>query len=265
MLAQHSARILIQRFHIVCHVGARQDAHRLDHAEAEAPREPGQRLVARKGQKRLEERGHLAVDEVLQAPLHLLGHIGTGLVIDESLAACGGIDIAMVEAGADRFLELGVAPDRVHVTGTMKFDTIKTEGVEEVRRAVREELGIAGHLENAVGGHFHEEPVGVTVVATLEEVEAADAAEQRRGDGLHLVVDSGEQIVGLLDVTPLAWNYTAWVWNIMLDESIRGYGIGRNLFQRAATWARSSSGSISTPGGSSVVYQAVRICRGRGS
>jgi len=60
----------------------------------------------------------------------------------------------------------------------------------------------------------------------------------RRGDGLHLVVDSGEQIVGVLDVTPQEWNSIAWVWNIMLDEEIRGYGIGRNLFQRAAMWAR---------------------------
>lgn len=60
----------------------------------------------------------------------------------------------------------------------------------------------------------------------------------RRGDGLHLVVDTGEQIAGVLDVTPQEWNHIAWVWNIMLDESIRGFGIGRNLFQRAATWAR---------------------------
>ncbi|MCU0726496.1 MAG: 3-deoxy-D-manno-octulosonic acid transferase, partial [Planctomycetes bacterium] len=40
----------------------------------------------------------------------------------------------------DRFLELGVRPDRVHVTGTMKFDNINTEGVESLRRKVATDL-----------------------------------------------------------------------------------------------------------------------------
>ncbi len=61
----------------------------------------------------------------------------------------------------------------------------------------------------------------------------------QRGDGLHLVVESDQgRLVGLLDVMPQEWNDTAWVWNLMLDAEIRRQGIGRNLFERAATWAR---------------------------
>ena len=54
-----------------------------------------------------------------------------------------------------------------------------------------------------------------------------------RGDGLHLVVEWQGRLVGILDVVPQEWNDTAWIWNIMLDESIRGQGIGRALFERA--------------------------------
>ncbi len=59
-----------------------------------------------------------------------------------------------------------------------------------------------------------------------------------RGDGLHLVVESGGRIAGVLDVTPEDWNRTAWVWNLMLDRSVRRQGIGRDLFRRAVAWAR---------------------------
>jgi ribosomal protein S18 acetylase RimI-like enzyme len=72
-----------------------------------------------------------------------------------------------------------------------------------------------------------------------------DAIEQgnilqrfRRGDGLHLVVEWHNRLVGILDVLPEEWNHTAWVWNIMLDCEIRRQGVGRELFQRAITWAR---------------------------
>ena len=72
-----------------------------------------------------------------------------------------------------------------------------------------------------------------------------DATEQanirrrfERGDGLHLVVEYAGRIVGILDVTPEEWNSTAWVWNLMLDTTIRGQGIGRELFRRAVSWAR---------------------------
>ena len=60
----------------------------------------------------------------------------------------------------------------------------------------------------------------------------------RQGDGLHLVAEAGGRLVGVLDVTPQDWNNTAWIWNLMLDTSVRGQGLGRELFQRAVAWAR---------------------------
>jgi 3-deoxy-D-manno-octulosonic-acid transferase len=43
---------------------------------------------------------------------------------------------------AERYKALGVPPDRVRVTGNIKFAGVRTEGAEELRRAVREENGI---------------------------------------------------------------------------------------------------------------------------
>jgi len=63
-------------------------------------------------------------------------------------------------------------------------------------------------------------------------------ARLRRGDGLHLVVESEGALVGVLDVAPQEWNNTAWIWNLMLDSSARGQGLGRELFRRTVTWAR---------------------------
>ena len=60
----------------------------------------------------------------------------------------------------------------------------------------------------------------------------------RQGNGLHLIVEWNGRVAGILDVTAQEWNHTAWVWNIMLDEAIRGQGIGRDLFNRAVVWAR---------------------------
>jgi GNAT superfamily N-acetyltransferase len=60
----------------------------------------------------------------------------------------------------------------------------------------------------------------------------------RQGNGLHLIVEWNGRVAGILDVAPQEWNHTAWVWNIMLDEAIRGQGIGRELFNRAVAWAR---------------------------
>lgn len=60
----------------------------------------------------------------------------------------------------------------------------------------------------------------------------------RRGDGLHLIVEANGRIAGILDATPQEWNDTVLVWNIMLDTAVRGQGIGRELFRRAAVWAR---------------------------
>jgi len=72
-----------------------------------------------------------------------------------------------------------------------------------------------------------------------------DLSEQRnilerlqRGDGLHLVAERAGRLVGVLDVAPEEWNNTAWVWNLMLDGDARRQGLGRELFRRAADWAR---------------------------
>lgn len=63
-------------------------------------------------------------------------------------------------------------------------------------------------------------------------------ARLRKGDGLHLVVEAEGALVGMLDVAPEEWNNTAWIWNLMLDTSVRGQGLGRELFRRTVTWAR---------------------------
>ena len=44
--------------------------------------------------------------------------------------------------------------------------------------------------------------------------------------------------VGLLDVSFEDWNETAKVWNLYVDAAHRGQGLGRQLIQRAAEWAR---------------------------
>ena len=83
MLAQHSARVLIQRLDVIGHVRTQQDTHRFDHAERETARKAVQGLVFLQGDQRLEQRGDLAVDEMLQAALHLGRHIRTGLLVDK--------------------------------------------------------------------------------------------------------------------------------------------------------------------------------------
>jgi streptothricin acetyltransferase len=50
-----------------------------------------------------------------------------------------------------------------------------------------------------------------------------------------------ERIVGVLDVEEREWNTTAWVWNLMLDEEVRGKGVGTRLIQRTTAWARKRS------------------------
>jgi ribosomal protein S18 acetylase RimI-like enzyme len=72
-----------------------------------------------------------------------------------------------------------------------------------------------------------------------------DATEQafilqrmRRGDGLHLVAEQEQRLIGILDIEPQNWNDTALIWNIMLDVDVRGQGLGRDLFKRAVVWGR---------------------------
>jgi 3-deoxy-D-manno-octulosonic-acid transferase len=55
----------------------------------------------------------------------------------------------------ERFIELGVGGDRVKVAGTMKFDTINTEGADELGLEVRKELGIAPEERVLLAGSTH--------------------------------------------------------------------------------------------------------------
>jgi hypothetical protein len=49
---------------------------------------PAQGFIARHVQQRLEQRRNLAVDEMLQAAAHFVGHVRPGFVIDKSVT-CG--------------------------------------------------------------------------------------------------------------------------------------------------------------------------------
>jgi len=46
------------------------------------------------------------------------------------------------------------------------------------------------------------------------------------------------RLVGILDVEEEHWRQSAWVWNLMLDTSIRGAGMGRRLVENCLAWAR---------------------------
>jgi streptothricin acetyltransferase len=47
-----------------------------------------------------------------------------------------------------------------------------------------------------------------------------------------------ERIIGILDIEERTWNNTVWIWNIMLDETVRGQGLGTHLMERTIAWAR---------------------------
>jgi 3-deoxy-D-manno-octulosonic-acid transferase len=58
---------------------------------------------------------------------------------------------------ADRLARLGVPADRIHVTGTMKYDTIETGDSDdrEAERELRRDLGLAEDAVVVVGGSTH--------------------------------------------------------------------------------------------------------------
>ncbi|MBN1679136.1 MAG: GNAT family N-acetyltransferase [Anaerolineae bacterium] len=73
----------------------------------------------------------------------------------------------------------------------------------------------------------------------FDRTEQANIRTRMRQDGgLYLVVEQAGRLVGILDATPHEWNNTVWVWNLMLDKSVRRQGIGRALFCHAVGWAR---------------------------
>lgn len=64
-------------------------------------------------------------------------------------------------------------------------------------------------------------------------------ARLRQGNSLQLTAAWQNRLVGLLEVTPQEWNNTAFIWNLMLDQAVRGRGLGRILFGHAVDWAQS--------------------------
>ena len=64
-------------------------------------------------------------------------------------------------------------------------------------------------------------------------------ARLREGDGLYLAVEdsSTDKLVALLDLEHERWRDTATIWNIVVDRAYRRHGLGRELMNRAITWA----------------------------
>ncbi len=60
----------------------------------------------------------------------------------------------------------------------------------------------------------------------------------RAADGLYLVAEHKHRLVALLDVERERWRDTAMVWNILIDRHYRRQGLGVELIDRAAAWAR---------------------------
>lgn len=76
----------------------------------------------------------------------------------------------------------------------------------------------------------------------FDEIEQANIRTRWQQDNTLLEVVEHRltgQIVGILDIEEESWRSTVWVWNIMLDTSVRGQGLGRQLMERAFAWGRS--------------------------
>ena len=89
-------------------------------------------------------------------------------------AALRKLDIiaAQTEEDATRFRDLGVSPERLHVTGNMKYDRCNTGNAaenRELRRQLRERYGIASDMPVLIGGSVHrgEDRVLVSVYRQL--------------------------------------------------------------------------------------------------
>ena len=79
---------------------------------------------------------------------------------------------AQTDEDAERFIELGVDADRLHVTGNMKYDRCDTGDAREnaaLRRELREQFGIASDMPVLIGGSVHrgEDRVIVSVYKRL--------------------------------------------------------------------------------------------------
>ena len=188
MLAQGAARLLIQRLDLFDDAGAGQDAHVLDHAEGEAAGKAVQRLVAAEGQQGFEQGRDLAVDEMLQAPLDLLRHIGAGFVIDEG----GDLRLQGIGPGHE-FAHRLIAPHEATLFGEIDLGiggVVETVRPEIEMRHKRRNAGLTDRLGLLRGG-----------VAVLTEPEPFEAADEFTFDGhFTLVVHFGQK--GLLLLEP---------------------------------------------------------------
>ena len=116
MFAQRTASILIQRLHILGHLGAGQNAEILNQLESKATGQAGQRVVLAQPQKRLEQGRDLAVDEVLEAAFHLLGHFRPGDIVDKDF------DLRLQRVAASgQFAHRGAAPHEAALFGEVNL------------------------------------------------------------------------------------------------------------------------------------------------
>jgi GNAT superfamily N-acetyltransferase len=112
--------------------------------------------------------------------------------------------------------------------------TFTSEATLQVER-IEEGLGVTWHLREVPLAEPFDKGHGYD--PTDEEL-AELTRRLARGQGLYLVAEAGERIIALLEVVPLEWNHTAWVWDILVDKGYRRQGVGRSLMQRAIAWAR---------------------------
>ena len=116
MLAQLAACILIKCLYVIGNGFTRDNPHCFDQLERHTARHARQRVIARHGQQRVKQRRNLAVDEVLQAAAHFVGHVMPCFVIDKGhdLRAHGVIAF-------DQLTDSRVAPHQPTLFGEIEF------------------------------------------------------------------------------------------------------------------------------------------------
>ncbi len=74
---------------------------------------------------------------------------------------------------------------------------------------------------------------------TLDERKSIQARLLQR-DALEEIVEDRQtgRIVGILDMAVEDWRSVAWIWNLMLDEDVRGQGLGRELVAHSIVWTK---------------------------
>jgi len=74
----------------------------------------------------------------------------------------------------------------------------------------------------------------------LRESDLAEIRERmEKGSGFHLIaLDDRDRVAGMLDLAVEAWNNTAHLWFLLVDNAFRGRGLGRHMFDLAIDYAR---------------------------